>query len=244
MSRKTLEFLDVLYQRIGRLAETEGVLLRRAKIYEATLGPITPPSQTLYNLETLYWQMERFTEAEQLLPQCLKIYESKLGADHPRPSRTYSTHWPTCISTRVGLPRPSFLPTQLEDQKGNWEIAATPEVAQILFNIGLLHRKKGEHVLAKSFLERALKIYEAQPGDEHPNVALIRKCLHEQKAKDDFFQADLENAVMNIVEKRRKALAGRRTSRSLEVVPRKALFPDPAGSIRNSPWNAGGHAPG
>ena len=172
----TLGNLAVALASQGKLAEAaprfEQVLAARREV----LGNDHPAvAESLNNLGVLYLDLEEPEKAVGYHRQALAIREQALGPDHPRVAWSLRN---LAVALRHSE---SEEPTEplLRRAIAIWQASRSghPDLAEGYNSLANLHRSLGETLPAITNYERALVIWEATLGPDHPKVVRTRERL-------------------------------------------------------------------
>jgi len=162
MLARSLSALGSVYQDLGRIADAEKAYLRAIDADPAFMEPVN-------GLASLYFDTRQLAKAEELALRCLALDEKNNAAGHFVIAQDLGNLAAVYQSERQYAKAEEFFLKAIDLFETNG--GTTASMASILHNFGSLQFETGKPQEAARYVERALSIWEATLGRNHPVYA-------------------------------------------------------------------------
>ncbi len=175
---ETLDTLGSLYEDQGQSTKAGRYYLKALEIWEKTLGPEHPEvAQRLNNLVVLYRIYGQYAEAEPFYERILTIREQAVGQDHPdlvpdlcSLALLYQVQG-KLAKARKAFERALEILEKAESDEGDLQLAWVHNL------LGAVSDEDYDFKKAEVHLNKALELWKAALGPNHPDVAVVLEFL-------------------------------------------------------------------
>lgn len=179
---RAMSGLAILAHNEGDYGQAELLLQRALRIREQALGSEHPKvAATLSNLAIIYGEQGKYQQAEVLLQRALRIQEQSGGPEHPKVA--FLCNLATAYAKQGRDEQAEIVLQRAQDiAEHTWGLEH-PLVAEALWGLAEIERRRNQENRAEALYRRALSIVVQVWGKEHPMGAQILNGLAEIAAR-------------------------------------------------------------